>query len=358
MVDEVSVPRFTEEDDFPATVPMLQNGWPPTGGPINIAADQGLLNWPLRELTNRTRHLKNRLDEMAVRAGALVTVGPGGDYPSINLALSELSERRPAYTPGGFVTEVRLLAGFTMAEQVLVSGLNLGWITLTSDSPEVLIDRAYLTTLFAGGYPAFGAANGGTLPTINVLFNMMANGVATQRDGIAVSDGGFVRVGPGGGVRNAGRTGLRLVTSGTGSANNAIFTNAGEDAVSAAGGTRVSLQQATLTGAIRYGLRAVNSASANAWQANCSGAGNAGIWCNSAANIDASETNCSGCVTYGIYADGNSTIAANGANARRGGSDSSTDFVVAGGSRISANGGTGGTNVTVNTVTAAGQISR
>lgn len=358
MVDEVSVPRFTEIDSFPETIAMLQNGWPPTGGPVNIAADQGLLNWPLRDLTYRTRHLKTRIDEMALRAGALVTVGPGGNFASINLALSELSERRPAYTPGGFVTEVRLLSGFTMAEQVLLSGINLGWITITSEAPEVLIDRSYLTTLFAGGYPAFGAANGGTLPTLNVLFNMMANGASTQRDGIIVADGGFVRIGTGGGVRNAARTGLRLVTSGSAAANNAIFTNAGEDAVNAAGGTRVSLQAATLTGAIRYGIRAVNGAVVNAWQANCSGAGNAGIWADRAASVDASDSNCSGCVTYGIYADGNSTVAGNNANARRGGSDSATDIVVAGGAKISANGATGGTNVTVNTLTAAGQISR
>lgn len=332
MVDEVTVPRFAEEDIWNDTIPMLQNGWRPTGGPVNVPLDQGLLNWPLQWLTNRTRRLKNRIDNMNLKAGSLVTVGAGGTYATLNAALSDLSERRPAYAPGGFNTEVRLLAGYTMAEQVLVRGVNLGWLRITSEAAEVFIDRAYLTTIFGNCYPAFGVGDGGTLPNIATLFSMMATGAAADRVGVSARTGGVATVEGGAGVKNAGAQGLKVETSGAVAANSSIFSGAGAEAAYAAGGTRVAIESADLRNST-HGIFATNGASVHATSADCSGAS-----------------------VNGIRATRLATINARSANARRGASDQTTDFVVAEGGIIGAVGGTGGTSVTANATTVAGLI--
>lgn len=332
MVDAANVPRFVENDAWANTIPMLQNGWRPTGGQVNPATDEGLLNWPLRELTNRTRYLRARIDQLALKAGTLVTVGAGGSYATINAALSGLSERRPGYTPGGFSTEVRLLAGFTMAEQVLVRGVNLGWINITSVAAEVLIDRAYLVTEFQGVYPAFGVADGGTLPVIGALFSMTGTGAAANRIGVFGDTGGVISINAGAGVKNAGADGLRLQTAAAVAANGAIFSGAGGAAASLAGGTRATLQSADLRNA-QYGITAGNGAMVHASLANCSGAS-----------------------IQGITASSGAIINAYGANARKGASDSSSDFLVASGGIITATTGTGGTSTAANTVTANGII--
>jgi hypothetical protein len=332
MVDAASVPRFTETDEYPDTIPMLQNGWPPTGGPVNVLSDQGLLNWPLQLLTNRTHNLDNRLNEMALTAGSLVTIGPGGDYGTINLALADLSGRRPAYAPGGFTTTLRLLSGFVMAEQVLLSAVNLGWLTISSEDAEVFIDRAYLNTEFGSGYPAFGASGGGVIPQIDAQFVMMATGPAEGRFGIHAFNGAGGRV-ISGGVRNCGSHGIMLQTSGTLDANNSDFSNAGGCGLYALGGTRASVQSAVL-----------------------SGAGQDGIASSSAATVHATTADCSGAAGRGIFATRGGTVNARGALARIGAADSTSDFVVSEGGTITANGGTGGTSISPNTVTGSGII--
>ena len=107
--------------------------------PVSEVALQRILLWGSYDLGKpRTRILRDRVDALMVKAGSLTTVGPGGDFGNLTDALAYLSERRPAYAPGGFITEVRLLTGYQMAEQVLVSGANLGWLTITSEAAEVI----------------------------------------------------------------------------------------------------------------------------------------------------------------------------------------------------------------------------
>jgi len=59
---------------------------------------------------------------------------------------------------------------------------------------------------------------------------------------------------------------------------------------------------------------------------------------------------------YGIACTRAGSINAQSANARRGGSPAATDFVVFEGGIINATSGTGGLNVTKNTLTASGII--
>lgn len=337
MVDEATVPRFDESmDEYPATVPMLQNGMRPTGGAVNPATDEGLLNWPLREIVKRLGWLKRRYDAMAAKADTVVTVGPGGQYATLNLALAALSEKRPVYKQGGISTEVRLLSGYVMAEQVLLVGVNLGWIAITAVEAEVMIDRAALIRNFGGTYPAFGVGSGGTLPLIRTLFTMNGTGDGTNRGGLHAASTGSAALGAGAGFKNCGGDAIRAETSGQVSANETILTGAGACGVSAAGGTRVAVQGANLSNAGDTAIYATHGAVVHAALAICTGANQRGIRATRAATINA------------VLAD-----------ARRNGpsgADTNTDFVVGEGGTIVANGATGGTNVATNTVAATGII--
>jgi hypothetical protein len=334
MVDITSLNAIPESSEWSETILQLENGWRPTGGPINLTADEGLLNAPLQDLANRTVWLRDRVEDLSLRAGNVVTVGATGDFTTLNDALEELSSRRPGYIRGGFQTEVRLLAGYVMQEQVIVNGVNLGWITITSESPEVFIDRAYLTSEPASGlFPAFAAFNGGTLPIIATLFTMMLTGTATGRTGIALISNASAVVLPGCGVRNAGANGAFMNSCSSLNGNGAIFTGAGLNGIAIAGGSVAAMASADLSGAAASGALVQNGGS-----------------------LQVENGNLSGCVTAGITAQRGSNVNANGANCRRGGSDSATDIVATGGSIINAGATTGGTSITPNTVTVNGVI--
>lgn len=332
MVDLATVQYLPEVGGW-ADVPRLEPGWYPSGGAVNPASDDGLANWQAQVLANRTRILKEKQDDMALKAGALVTVGAGGDYPSINAALSDLSERRPAYAPGGFLTEIRLLSGFIMAEQVLVSGVNLGWITITGEDAEHFIDRAYLTQQFGLRYPAFGVLDGGFLPTINCLFTMMQNGDGTDRTGVMAGNAGAARVGSGAGVRGAGGDGANVYAAGYISMSNSIFSDAGGHGLNSGGGTRASALGANLSGAGGSGVRADYGSAVQASQADLSGAASSGVDCRYGASVNCDNAQC-----------------------RIGGSDSSSDIRVLYGGIVSAYNAVGGTSQTPNTTTSNGLI--
>lgn len=333
MVDLASVQPLPETGTWPATIPRLENGWFISAGPVNVPADQGLANWPNQQLAVRTRVLKDRLDDLGLEAASLVTVGTGGDYATINAALSALSKRRPAYVSGGFTTELRLRAGFVMREQVLVKSVNLSWVTITSADAEVQIDRSYLTTATEGGmFPAFAAFDGGVLPNIGVLFSMMTTGTATNRVGLHIYNSGGATVLTGKGVRGAGAIGARLNTGSRMAANGAVFSGAGTANVQVHGGSSASLASADLR----------NS-------------GGTGLSVDNASVVSAGQAQFAGC-TAAIIATRGSLVNAAEATARCGASDATTDLQVGFGSTIAANGATGGTSVTANSVTAAGII--
>jgi len=113
-------------------------------------------------------------------ADILVTVGTGGDYPTINAALEYLSKLQPVYDFAGITATINLLAGFTMAEQVLVRGLDMGWVTIAGADAETVITHTALTTNFTtadygfNSYPAFGVSKGGVLPVLIICFGLMS----------------------------------------------------------------------------------------------------------------------------------------------------------------------------------------
>ncbi len=155
----------------------------------------------------------------SVRASALITVGSGGDFGTVNEALAFASRMRPEHVVGGISVEIRLLSGFTMAEQVFLSGVDLGFVRLTSVDAVVPVNEAAITEAFApldALVPIMGGKDGAVLPLINVLFEYSSN--TTAKDGIAVTNGAKVVFAPSAtdsnvpvsGVRNS-RRGLNIL---------------------------------------------------------------------------------------------------------------------------------------------------
>lgn len=181
----------------------------------------------------------------------IVNVGTNGHYATINEALAALvALYYPVYLATGEVPQatINLLSGFVMAEQVLVKGVDLSWITITGVDAETMITRSALTRSFAGRYPAFGAFRG-TLPVIRQLFNMDASGVSNSRDGVHCYFG-RCNINSSCGVKNAGGNGI-----------------------CADYGSTINAEGANASGAGNYGIIAMKNSTINAYNADASEAG-------------------------------------------------------------------------------------
>lgn len=242
-----------------------------------------------------------------------VTVGDGGDYATINEALAALSEKYPLYANTGIRATVSLLTGFVMAEQVICTGIDMSWVTITSVDAEVTIARSALSINTGGSfndtiYGAFVATLGGRSPIINATFSMDTSGTGGGRYGLVAS--------------GAGSSSLILPQKG--------FKNCNTANIYAAYGGAISAVAAVLTG------------------------GNGGCAVlNGSASIEGS--NCSGCTGYGIQVIGG-FLCAISVNARKGGEDSAQDITVFNGGIIQAKNATGGVSQTANTPTSSGLI--
>jgi hypothetical protein len=215
-----------------------------------------------------------------------VTVGPGGQFSTINAALEMLSLLdAPRYIKNGVTAQIRLLSGFVMMEQIAVYKRDFGWITITADDPLVTIDRASLSEPQYNLYfPAFTAAQCAVLPSIAALFEMNTTGSPTPgeggRSGIFVVDNSKVYVAPGAGVRKAEKRGLHIANGSIAIARATDFREAGEACVRAAHSI-VEVRNSILTGGYK-GLMVAGLAVVDAEGANVSNSTYAGI-----ENIDA-----------------------------------------------------------------------
>lgn len=279
--------------------------------------------------------LANRAENLF--SSLIVTVGSSGDFLSINSALEAVSRRYSGYVENGFSVEIKLLSGFIMQEQISVkNGLNLSWITITSEDAEVVIERSSLTTSTytvnqAQGqdspravYPVFTAVNGSSLPKINVLFSMDASGDATQRIGIFLAENSFGHVGEGCGIKNTGGNGIELVSSsiyakgcnfsGAGTAgiyastrseaevSFGNFDNVGGIGIYCHRSSRVECRAVSAQYAGDCGLKVHHGGYAGALYANFSYAqGDAGVYARHAAVIDADTLTVNGCTNLGVY---------------------------------------------------------
>lgn len=285
----------------------------------------------------------NNLDKGAtvnIDSNITVNVGPGGEYATINEGLKYLSNFNPLYNKSGITATINLKAGFVMNEQVLVRGLNLGWITIVGEDAETIITHTALTTAFNGGhYPAFGVDKGGTSPVIGQLFRFSVEKVGGDKHGLMTyGAGSSADILSGKGFIGAGAHGVYATRSSTINANDANVSNAETNGIYATLGSTINAQGANVSNAGSTGIHAVNGSTINANVANASGAG-----------------------THGVYAYGSSTINAQGAiiqNQTTGTARVRVEY----GSTIEASGinTTGGTvpalSQTANTLTAQGII--
>ncbi|MEX2410224.1 MAG: right-handed parallel beta-helix repeat-containing protein, partial [Candidatus Paceibacterota bacterium] len=211
-------------------------------------------------------------DEHAVRkdqttisrnADITVTVGSSGDYSSINDALEYLTETyNPTFINEGFTAEIELMSGFEMQEQILVKGLDLSWITITSIDDEVSVDRSSLDTLFLDNYPVFGVDNG-SLPVVDVLFSMDSSGDGSGRSGFKGNNCNITIL-DGGGMENAGGVGLYVISCKV-FANGSIFNNSNSIGVYTENSV-VNFEGAQINGSVGDGMRLQYGSVGNLYQ--------------------------------------------------------------------------------------------
>jgi hypothetical protein len=293
-------------------------------------------------------------------ADILVTVGTGGDYPTINAALEYLSKLQPVYASAGITATINLLTGFTMAEQVLVRGLDLGWITITGADAETTITNTALTADFTtadygfDSFPAFGVSKGGVLPRIDQLFRFNVANVGGKKPGImAVGAGSSADVLSGAGVNDAGTYGIYANDGSTINAQAADASSARSYGIYANDGSTINADSADASGAGIYGIYARNGSTINADSADASGAETYGIRAYRGSTINADSADASSAGTHGIVASRGSTINADSADASGAGT---YGIYARNGSTINANGATGTLSQAINTVTNNGII--
>lgn len=237
----------------------------------------------------------------------VVTVGSGGDYSTINQAITYIKDN---VVPNGHYITIRLLTGFVMAEQVLIVRENLNYIKVTSVDAVVPITRSALTVLkYNWVYPAWYVEDG-CLPTISALFEMDTTTAVGTCAGIFANSGQAL-ITAGCGVRNVSNGfGLALHNVSTAVATGAIFTGCNVNVVAYVM-SRCDFQNGVATGYVTLGVVAST-----------------------------------GCI-LNFY----------GGNARKAGSNLWSDIgVYDGGGLLIATGATGGLSQTANTLTALGII--
>lgn len=253
-----------------------------------------------------------------------ITVGTGGQYATINQALAYATKKYPTYVSASTrpIITISLLSGFVMAEQVIVDGLDLSWITISSVDAEVSITRSSLTiqpSTLTGSKPAFMSLNGGFLPIINTLFNMDTSGDGTNRHGIVAFNNSRAIINSQKGFKNVGGVGIYAYQGSTINANGAIASGASSYGIYAEQSSTINASSANASYAGTYGVYATNASTIEFSSGNAQRAGyntsdvlinaNAdGIYANRASTINAVSANASYSGRYGVYALVNSRV--------------------------------------------------
>ena len=295
-----------------------------------------------------------------IEADITKTVGIGGDFTTINGALEFLSKSYITYKNTGVKVKIQLLSGFIMKEQVIVDGVDLGWIEISGVDTETIVDRASLTiTKLIGNTthrPVFLAKNNATLPIINQLFNMNTSGEDNWQTGIVVVGLSKAIIEKEKGIKNAIRYGL-YVSDGSyvlgsfgifsGSFTGAAFLN----------NSKGILNNSKISG-VSIGISINTSSSVNLFSATIDGGSSDGISLNNNSSVDFSYgiLNSTG---KGITVFSCSSICANYSKINN--QDSGTKFSVFFGGTISASGNTttGSAplyNIPINTLSSKGII--
>jgi hypothetical protein len=235
------------------------------------------------------------------------TVGTTGFFLNINKALSLLT-KTPA---NGVEVVLQLIAGFVMAEQVVVAnGQNYGWIRIEAVDATVSLTMSALTVAAnaynetpSGNLPAerfaFFAYNGSTLPKIGVRFVANSSGAATASYAFVLLHGGSHITG----LNAAGCTGLVSVG---GSISYGLHVShastctwwgvnvSGCDIGARTGNTCVSTVREGNFSACRIGLDAGAGSVTNAQNVNASSCTQHSVWAQATSTVYAANMNCTG----------------------------------------------------------------
>ena len=276
------------------------------------------------------------------------------DFTTLKEAMEYCSQYSPKDST--ITCTTTLQAGFVMAEQVIVSSVDLSWVIIESVDPVVSATRSAMTTALYNQFPLFGADKSGRTPTINCKFAIDATGTATNRSFVYCDHGGGAVVMPSAGCTGA-FDGLFALSAGShisapnsiveeslqnnvfaingatidvfgGNFSNSIQYNiyasrasiincrectaidAGSDNVRAAHGSSIAASQATLTGAGEHGVYAFDTSNISAEFSDTSGANNSGFFAVHSSKISALGGVADGCGENGVYALKSSEIAA------------------------------------------------
>lgn len=270
---------------------------------------------------------------LAARTAAITyTVGPTGDYASLNAALADVTKNFPSHASTAVRVTLSLQAAFVMAEQVIVDGLNLGWVTITAGT-AVTVTRAALTTqTYSGIYAAVSAKNGGVLPVIDAVFSADTSGTGTGRTGLSLSGASKAIVTMSGGFTNFPKYNLHAVEASDVAAADANFsgpTTAPEYNAYLRDAVTANLGAADLANGTSGSVILFDAAHAELSSADVSGTSGTGVSANRG-----SKANC-----YTVTSTGRTT-----------------SFSVSAGAIIAANLSGGTLSQTANTITANGII--
>ena len=279
------------------------------GGEVFVPAGAGFSG--LNQSTDTSDNTTAKLNSTNIT----VDVGAGQTYTTINQALEYLSGFYPMYKKSGVTATINLKAGFVMEEQVLVSGIDLGWITIVGEDAETIITHTALTTSFNGDYPVFGVDKGGTSPVIGQLFRFNVEKVGGNKHGLMTHGAGSsAEVLSGKGFIGAGTYGIYAVYCSIINANRANVSNAKTFGIYAETASTVNAESVNASNVGTYGIYAEGASTIDATGANASNAGFGGIKAGGASIINANGANASNAGSYGISAEVASTVNANNVN--------------------------------------------
>lgn len=192
-----------------------------------------------------------------------------------------------------------------MAEQVLIYGVDLGWINITSEDSSVTINRSALTITDAAYYPAFSAFKYGKLPNIRTLFNMDSSGDSSGRVGIYLHEGGKCNI-VNGGVKNTPTAGCLIYRGGHAMMNNADFSY-NPYGVKLYRGGYLESQGLNVSHCTECGLIAQFGCHVNAQETNAKYC-DFGVTSQSGSVMNVGSSDARECTTYGFHVGGASIL--------------------------------------------------
>ena len=220
-----------------------------------------------------------------------LTVGPTGNYLTLNAALQDLSlNYHPTFINNTVRAILNLQLGYVISEQLVFDGVDMSWVQINSSDTTVPIARSALTNAIDGGFPFIAAINNARSAHLNFIGVMDATGAATDRHGLYVARGGSI-TGNTFGVQNAGGNGAFCNGSG-----------------SIASDDLIDVRNAGFTGAYCKGGGSI----ACAGTINASGSFSRGSYCQGGGEIAANIIDNSSAADYGAYCYGGGRISCSG----------------------------------------------